>query len=468
VRALVLEDQNYTAALAIVRALGARGHVADVAAPWSTPGSLSRWCARALTAPWASDQPRYADFVSSLLNEEAYDIGFACTDSVIGIISGMRAQLPPRPDFLLPPAESLAIAISKLCSQRFAADLGLPTPRTIAIHGSREISWAVRELGFPLVIKGDKGSGGAHVRYAANLDELRRAYQETAACPRVGQPMAQEFIPGDVYLTHVLYDRGELVAICSHLKERHFPVSGGITARGITVHEPELDRLAMRIFSALRWHGPAKADFKRDQRDGRFKLMELDPRISASIDIPAAAGVDMIEMGCRMVSGERVEPSLEYAKGIRVRYVCRDMLCLAAQPALLPSFVFDALDRRIRSNFDWRDLRGSLGLMWRAKWAFEDAWAQGQLTGDRNGCPMGVRRSRARRQAHRALLLPVVGGLRAVGVLYRAARLARRGAGAALARGARVRHSTGDEGPLKKHEVVGSTTPNADHAARSR
>jgi hypothetical protein len=470
VKALVLEDQNYTAALGVVRALGARGHVADVAAPWtpwSTPATLSRWCARGLTAPLASDRRRYADFVSSLLDGGAYDIGFACTDSVIEIISHMRADLPARPDFLLPPQESLEIALGKLSSQRFAAELGLPTPRTTAIHAPHEISSVARDLGFPLVIKGDKGSGGSHVRYSANMEELRQAYRATAARARVGQPIAQEFIPGDVYLTHVLYDHGEPVAICSHMKERHFPASGGITARGITVHHPELDRQAIRIFSALRWHGPAKADFKCDQRDGRFKLMELDPRISASIDIPAAAGVDMIEMCCRMVCGERVEPRLEYATGIRVRYVCRDMLCLAAQPSLLPRFILDALDPRIRSNFNWHDLRGSLGLMWRAKWAFEDAWAQGQLTGERSGCAMGVRRSRARRQAHRALLLPVIGGLRIAGVLYRSARLARRGARAALAYGARARCSAGSEGPQKKHQVVSGAALNRDHVTGS-
>lgn len=417
-RALILEDQNYTAALSMVRSLGARGHATTVAAPFDTPAGLSRWCAEAVLAPWAADRLRYADFIASLLGKRTYDVAFACTDTVVEVVSRLRDQLPARPDFLLPPAYSLQTALSKHASQQFAAGLGVPTPRTIA-PSPDEVDAAGREIGFPLVVKGDNGSGGSHVRYATNLDDLRRAYQETAAKKHLGRPILQEFVPGKGYLTHVLYHRGKPLAVCSHLKEREFPPTGGITAQGITVNEPTLDAQVLEIFSALRWHGLAKADFKRDARDGSFKLMELDPRVSASIEIPRAAGVDMVEMCCRLAAGNAVRTQLTYAQGVRVRYLCRDLLCLAAQPALLPRFLVDTVDRRVRSNFDWRDPRGTLGLLWRAKWAFEDAWSQGQITGEAQTSPVRRPPSRLKCQAHRALLAPTVGALREVGALYR-------------------------------------------------
>lgn len=430
-RALVLEDQNYTAALSIVRALGALGHVAVTVAPYRSPAAFSRWCAEAIIGPRASDRACYADFVLSLLRRNDYDIGFTCTDTVIDIVSAMRAGLPARPDFLLPSEPVLAIASSKFAAQQFATALGLPTVRTIAPESAEQLDAVARQFEFPVVVKGDKGSGGSHVQYASNPDELRRAYRETAASSRLGQPLVQEFIPGNVYLTHVLYDRGQLVAICSHLKERYFPASGGITARAVTVHEPQLDEQVARVFSALHWHGPAKADFKRDARDGLFKLMELDPRISASIAIPCAAGVDMVEMCCQMAAGEPVSPKLNYAEGIRVRYVCRDTMCLAAQPSLLLSYLLDTFNPRIRSNFDWRDLPGTVGLIWRGKWALEDAWAKGEIVGEHTGT-VGRRNSRFRTALHRALLLPIVAGLRVAGLLYRGARFARRHVGVAL------------------------------------
>lgn len=424
-RAIVLEDQNYTAALSIVRALGALRHTVAVAAPWPTPATLSRWCGEAIVAPWARDRARYRDFVLSLLAAGAYDIGFACTDTVVEAIFDLRTEFPPRPDFLLPPHESLAIALSKLSAPQLAAGLGVPAPRTMAPCSADELEVVAKEWGFPLVVKGETGSGGGHVRYAAHMDDLRRAYQETAASGHIGRPILQEFVPGEVYLTHVLYNHGELVGICSHLKERHFPVTGGVTARGRTVREPQLDEYAARIFSGLRWHGPAKADFVRDARDGVFKLMELDPRISASIDIPQAAGVDMVEMSCRMAAGERIEPRLSYAPGVRVRYVCRDALCVAARPSLVGSFLLDSLNPRIRSDFDWGDMRGNLGLMWRAKWAFESAWAKDQFTATRRGIGVPAHESALRGGLHRAVLMPMLVALRAAVLPYRAARLVR-------------------------------------------
>ena len=424
-RALVLEEGNYSAALSAVRALGRLGHEVAVAAPFETPASSSRWCGRVLVSPAPRDAASYADFLARTVGEATYDIAFVCDDAIIEIVSRTRAALPRRPDFLLPPRESLQIARNKVSAQRFAAALGIPTPRTLPLESAEGLD-AARGLGFPLVIKGDQGSGGTHVRYGTNPDEMRRAYDELTTARHVGRPMAQEFIPGDGYLTQVLYHHGQLVALCSHRKVRQFPVAGGVTAKGVTVDEPQLDAQAERIFSALEWHGPAKADFKRDRRDGLFKLMELDPRLTTTLEIAEAAGVNMIERCCLMAVGGRVEPRLEYRKGVAVRYLYRDLLCLATRPALLPRLLADAIDPRVRSDFDWRDLPGDRGLVRRGFWHFESAWRGGQLRPERGTLPRpGSRGSRLRRKLDRLAPALIGGSLLAGRALYRGLRLLR-------------------------------------------
>jgi len=423
-RALVLEDSNFSAALSIVRALGRLGHDVVVAAPQETPAGCSRWCGKHVLMPSPADPARYLEAVLSLLRECDCDIGFACDDPVVEILSRARAALPPRPDFMLPPPGSFEIVRSKLATQRFASSLGVPTPRTVAFDSVESLQAAALELGFPCVMKDDQGFGGGHVRYLANGDDLLHAGAQFRAMRFKGRPMAQEFVPGgpdDVYMTQVLYHQGELVAVCSHRKLRQFPLRGGTTARGVTVHEPALDDQVTRIFSALCWHGPAKADSKRDARDGSFRLLELDGRVGASFEIAAGAGLDFIDLCCRMVADGRVQPALHYAPGTRRRMLVYDLLCLAARPSLLPAFLLDSVNPSVRSDFDWQDLPGSGALLRRWMWIFDDALRGGRLTAARPGAAPG--KPGLGHRLHRSLLGLASGGLRAPRGLYHAAKL---------------------------------------------
>lgn len=421
--ALVLEETNFSAALSIVRALGRLGHRADVAAPWETPATRSRWCRRPMLSPSPWKTADYIQFLTGLLHARDYDIVFISDDRVMEVISQARTRLPAHPGLMLPPPEAVALAGSKLEAQRLAAGLGVPTPLTAGPRSLAELDAAARGMGFPLVVKGDRGGGGTHVRYPENPEQLRRAYHEVARLSHVGRPMVQEFIPGDSYLTQVVYDRGKLVAICSHRKLRQFPLAGGVLAKAVTVNEPQLDAHVERLFTALRWHGPAKADFKRDERDGRFKLMELDPRLPAGIELALAAGADLVEVCCEMVAQRGIEPRLDYRKGVAVRYVCRDLLCLAAQPGVALRVLLDALDPRLRSDFDWSDRPGSKAMLRRAIWMFDDNLRKGALAADpSNGTGKRSLAQRCGRNAQLALLRAAGAGLSLTRRIRRGAR----------------------------------------------
>ena len=431
---LVLEDGNYSASLSAVRALGRLGHRVTVASTFETAAGESRWCDNFVFSPSPRDADRYLDFLGACCRDGAYDVALVCDDSVTAVVSSARDALNARPDFLLAPPESVEIARNKASAQRFAASLGVPTPVTITLGEGADLEAASR-LGFPLVVKDDMGSGGTHVRYAADAPALRRAYEEVIALRPIGRPMAQEYIPGSGYLTQVLYDHGRLVAICSHRKHRQYPPAGGVTSKGVTVDEAELDAQAERIFTALKWHGPAKADFKRDPRDGRFKLMELDPRLSTTLEIAEAAGVNMIELCCRMAAGQRVDPQLAYRKGVAVRYVTRDLLCLAVCPELLPHILIDAIDPRVRSDFDAQDMPGNRGLARRGIWHFEHLWRSGRLGAALEASPERLTlQARMRHALGRSSSTLMAGGVLASRAVYR--RLKRRRGATYRVRGA--------------------------------
>jgi predicted ATP-grasp superfamily ATP-dependent carboligase len=55
---------------------------------------------------------------------------------------------------------------------------------------------------------------------------------------------------------------------------------------------PELADAAVALLLALEFHGIAQVEFKRDPRDGTFKLIEVNPRLWEWHGLAAACGVD--------------------------------------------------------------------------------------------------------------------------------------------------------------------------------
>jgi hypothetical protein len=146
-------------------------------------------------------------------------------------------------------------------------------------------------------------------------------------------------------------------------------VSGGVTSAGTTVHEPELDRAALRFLESLRWSGLVKLDFKRDSRDGTFKFLELDGRVSASIDITRVAGADQVLLLCALAAGKDVAPQLDYRAGVRYCWLYpRDIMSLMTTPWKVPARVLEIAQHSAHCDLDFNDLRPWLRAARSAAW----------------------------------------------------------------------------------------------------
>ena len=145
-KAVVLEDTNYSAALSVVRTLGGLGRHAVVTAPFQTPAMCSRWYREGITSPPLADATADAWFLLSLVRTRDFDVGFIFDDSVIKVVSRIRAELPSRPKSLLPPAPAVEIARAKVATARFAASLGIPALRTAAPGTADELNAAARDM----------------------------------------------------------------------------------------------------------------------------------------------------------------------------------------------------------------------------------------------------------------------------------------------------------------------------------
>ncbi|WP_210424929.1 carboxylate--amine ligase [Halorussus halobius] len=187
-------------------------------------------------------------------------------------------------------------------------------------------------------------------------------------CEAAGHvPLVQAYLPDtDEYSFCAMYDHGEALATFQHRQVRGFSYSGGTSAFRTSVADPDLEAEGLTLLDALDWHGPADVEFKRDDRTGEFKLMEVNPRFWSSVPFAVAAGADFPLYYWLVATGraDRIEPGYDVGIGGHllvgeISYllsVVRDDVPLAERPSL-PAALADVLGSLVRyPRLDYADL----------------------------------------------------------------------------------------------------------------
>ena len=102
---------------------------------------------------------------------------------------------------------------------------------------------------------------------------------------------------------------------------REYPVSGGPSTLRESVKNDELRDIALRLLESLGWKGLAMVEFRVDRRDGRPKLMEINPRLWGSLHLAIISGMDFPHMLYRMSVDGDVAAQDDYTPGIRCRWL---------------------------------------------------------------------------------------------------------------------------------------------------
>jgi ATP-grasp domain len=217
-----------------------------------------------------------------------------------------------------------------------------------------------REFGLPLVIKAATGAGGARVRVVESMAELEQAIAWTRAIG--GEWVAQEFLSGATYLVGGVFHDGVALRIYAGEKVEQHPPRTGPAIRMRSDDHGALVGLGEQVFRELRWSGFGSADLIR-RPDGRYVLLEVNPRPWGSIAGAAAAGVDLFTPFAALLAGEVPSADLAFAAN-------RDCM-IFPRYLLSPNYRNLAGARQAIRDLggfqgrDWRQLRFVLHQLWR-------------------------------------------------------------------------------------------------------
>ena len=119
--------------------------------------------------------------------------------------------------------------------------------------------------------------------------------------------MVQELIPGgdECLYTFGSYvnEDGEALGLFSGRKLRQTPPGVGTCRVGEAVWVEEVVEQGLRLLRRVGFHGISQVEFKRDPRDGVYKLMEINPRLWQWHGLAAACGVDLPQIAYRDLLG---------------------------------------------------------------------------------------------------------------------------------------------------------------------
>jgi D-aspartate ligase len=195
----------------------------------------------------------------------------------------------------LPSLDSFMAAYDKRRCQTECRSIGIPCPELYSLDEARTLVRDGRGK-TTVVVKPDvdcgAGRGVRYVREANGLEEAVRTCQED-----FGGAMIQEFIPGDVSQQRMVLmlfsPESRLMAAFTSRKLRQWPAGGGATVVSESTADAGLVDQMLPFFERWRWRGPAEVDLKFDHRDGRFKVIEINPRFPGYLRFVPHCGLDM-------------------------------------------------------------------------------------------------------------------------------------------------------------------------------
>ncbi len=329
--ALVL-DAAQRQSLVALRELGMAGlSVGTVDSDARAPGLASRWSSVRQVVPGFTEDPdAYVDAVLELCAEHGPRSLIPAHDGSIEALRRRRDDVQRRVGLALAPEKALAVAVDKTRTLAFAEQLGLRAPRGQFVRDPQQAGAAIEEVGLPLVVKPTRSwaqGAGAGQRLIATVATTRaQALSAISAILDEGiEVVLQEWLPGDREALSFLYAQGRVWARFAQRADRTFPPLGGNSVLRESIPLPQdVAPAAERLVVELGLEGYSEVEFRRDAQ-GQAALMEINPRLSASVEIAVRAGIPFPRLVHDWASGGALAQAGGYRTGIRMRWLGGDL-----------------------------------------------------------------------------------------------------------------------------------------------
>ncbi len=323
--------------LDIARSLGRRGiPVIGIDPDPEVAGRASKYCTLVVCPDPKVLEQEYVQYLMDWGKAQRNkSVLFPVSDETALICSRERQKLQPYFEFVMPDHAIMTRLSSKQGLRSAAVDAGIPVPQTITLQDIQEVEAIASKLSYPVILKPVESkfwhtpeivqllrknalSGRVKVVLCHDATDLIQTYRSIAACD--DRITIQEMIPGLdenlAYISFYLNRHSEPLAIFAGRKLRTLPIGLGSASYVRSFQDPELERVALRLLSHVRYQGLGGIEFKKDVRDGQYKLIEFNTRFGMWDGLAVRCGVDTPFIAYQDTLGRRVKSHLTYRQNI--------------------------------------------------------------------------------------------------------------------------------------------------------
>jgi D-aspartate ligase len=294
---------------------------------------------------------------------------FPCEDANVLLVSRHRHRLEEWYHVVLPASDVVEMMMDKVRFYTYAQEEGFPIPRTFVLASRADAEQAARQLTFPCILKPPHRSQGwaQHTKLkafkASGVEELLALYDRYKQW--ADALIAQEWIEGtdaNLYSCNCYFDADSrpIVTFIAR-KLRQWPPETGQSCLGVECRDDAVLHESIRLFRSVRYRGLGYVEMKRDERSGKYFIMEPNiGRPTGRSAIAEAGGVELLyTMYCDAV-GRPLPDSREQKYGevkwIHLRRDFQSALHYWRQGKLTPMEWWQSIQgRKAYALFSWSD-----------------------------------------------------------------------------------------------------------------
>ncbi len=221
--------------------------------------------------------------------------------------------------------------INKKYTYQIAKSIGVPLPKTIIPETKKEVKDFAKNINYPCMIKPFQ----SHIFYdyfnikmfkVFNYDELIAIYDKIY--PSNIEVMMQEYIPGEetngVNYNSYFWDNIPLVEFTAE-KVRLSPPDSGVPCSVLSKDIPDVIMNGRKILKAMNFYGYSCTEFKKDERDGIYKFMEVNGRHNRSALLAVKCGINFPALQYEHLINNIIPMQTDYEKNVYWIDITKDL-----------------------------------------------------------------------------------------------------------------------------------------------
>ena len=197
---------------------------------------------------------------------------------------------------------AVEVMLSKVAFQQAAMSFGLRMPFARLCRDRAELEAAVRQAGYPVMLKAAHGLSGSGVYKVCESSEFEAAYTDLAPA---GEPLlVQHYCEGELGSTDVLFDHGVPVCWQSSYSRRCWPTPLASSSARKLMQHPDIETLLSGVGQITGFNGFAGVDWIHDAASDHLYLLELNPRPTPSYHLDRHFGISFSRSLNQLLSGQ--------------------------------------------------------------------------------------------------------------------------------------------------------------------